>query len=121
MSRGVTDWNSVIVPPPGYLKEVEALCKKHNVLFIADEVQCGLGRAGANLAHHRDGVRPDLVVVAKALAGGETYFNSVSMTCLTDLGMYPLSGVMGDKRTMDLLDLYECVYDHLGVNTQLTA
>ncbi|KAL2272697.1 hypothetical protein FJTKL_06210 [Diaporthe vaccinii] len=81
----------VIVPPSGYLKEVEQLCKKHNVLFIADEVQCGLGRAGANLAHHRYGVRPDLVVVAKALAGG----------------MYPLSGVMGDKNIMDLLDPYE--------------
>ncbi|KAH8773564.1 pyridoxal phosphate-dependent transferase [Diaporthe sp. PMI_573] len=81
----------IIVPPSGYLKEVEELCKKHKVLLIADEVQCGLGRAGANLAHHRDGIRPDLVVVAKALAGG----------------MYPLSGVMGDKRTLDLLDPYE--------------
>ncbi|POS75666.1 hypothetical protein DHEL01_v205935, partial [Diaporthe helianthi] len=75
----------VIVPPSGYLKAVEALCKKHNILFIADEVQCGLGRAGANLAHQREGVRPDLVVIAKALAGG----------------------VMGDKRTLDLLDPYE--------------
>jgi acetylornithine/succinyldiaminopimelate/putrescine aminotransferase len=40
------------------------------VLFIVDEVQCGLGRAGANLCHLRDGVRPDLVVLGKALAGG---------------------------------------------------
>lgn len=70
MGRGLTDQSSVIVPPPGYLKGIEELCKKHNVLFIADEVQCGLGRAGANLAHHRDGVRPDMVVIAKALAGG---------------------------------------------------
>lgn len=111
----------MIVPPAGYLKEVEKLCRKHNVLLIADEVQCGLGRAGANLAHHREGVRPDLVVVAKALAGGKAYFNSVLMTSLTDLGMYPISGVMGDKRTMDLLDPYECVYDHLVADTQLTA
>ncbi|KAL1873949.1 ornithine aminotransferase [Diaporthe australafricana] len=81
----------VVVPPSGYLKEVEKLCEKHNVLFIADEVQCGLGRAGANLAYQRDGVRPDLVVIAKALAGG----------------MYPLSGVMGNKCTMDLLGPYE--------------
>ncbi|KAK2608034.1 hypothetical protein N8I77_006671 [Diaporthe amygdali] len=81
----------VMVPPTGYLKEVERLCKKYNILFIADEVQCGLGRAGANLAYQRDGVRPDLVVIAKALAGG----------------MYPISGVMGDKATMDLVGPYE--------------
>jgi ornithine--oxo-acid transaminase len=58
------------MPPPGYLKEVEELCKRHNILFVVDEVQCGLGRAGADLAHHRYHVRPDLVVLAKALAGG---------------------------------------------------
>lgn len=60
----------IVAPPKGYLKEVAALCKGHNVLFIVDEVQCGLGRAGANLCHLRDGVRPDLVVLGKALAGG---------------------------------------------------
>jgi ornithine--oxo-acid transaminase len=62
--------NRIVAPPKGYLKEVAALCKGHNVLFIVDEVQCGLGRAGANLCHLRDGVRPDLVVLGKALAGG---------------------------------------------------
>lgn len=120
MRGGLADWSSVIVPPSGYLKEVERLCKKHNILFIADEVQCGLGRAGANLAHHRDGVRPDLVVIAKALAGGISHFDPVLTNFLTDLGMYPLSGVMGDKRTMDLLEPYEYVSGHLGVDTQLT-
>ena len=61
----------IVVPPKGYLKEVAQLCKKHNVLFICDEVQTGLGRTGANLCHLREGVRPDLVVLGKALAGGK--------------------------------------------------
>jgi ornithine--oxo-acid transaminase len=60
----------IVAPPKGYLKEVAALCQKHNVLFIVDEVQCGLGRAGTNLCHLRDDLRPDLVVLGKALAGG---------------------------------------------------
>lgn len=58
-----------------------------------DEVQTGLGRAGANLCHLREGVRPDLVVLGKALAGG----------------MYPLSGVMGDDSVMSVIGPYESV------------
>jgi ornithine--oxo-acid transaminase len=61
----------IITPPKGYLKEVAALCKEYNVLFICDEVQAGLGRAGANLAHQMEDVRPDLVILGKALAGGK--------------------------------------------------
>jgi ornithine--oxo-acid transaminase len=64
----------IIVPPPGYLQEVAALCKTHNVLFIADEVQAGLGRCGADLCHLKEGVRPDMVVLGKALAGGLLLF-----------------------------------------------
>lgn len=120
MDRGFADRTSVIVPPPGYLKEVEKLCKKHNILFIADEVQCGLGRAGANLAYQRDGLHPDLVVIAKALAGGMIYFDSPSMASLSVPGMYPLSGVMGNKCTMDLLGPYEYASSHMDVETQLT-
>lgn len=59
-----------MVPPEGYLKEVADICKKHNVLFVCDEVQTGLGRTGVDLCHLRDSVRPDLVVLGKALAGG---------------------------------------------------
>ncbi|CZR64870.1 related to CAR2-ornithine aminotransferase [Phialocephala subalpina] len=81
----------IISPPKGYLKEVAELCKKHNVLFICDEVQTGLGRTGANLSHLRENVRPDLVVLGKALAGG----------------MYALSGVLGDDSVMGLLDPFE--------------
>jgi ornithine--oxo-acid transaminase len=60
-----------IVPaPPGYLAAVERLCKKHGSLFVLDEVQTGIGRTGTFIAGHRDNVRPDMVVLAKALSGG---------------------------------------------------
>ncbi|HVL66884.1 MAG TPA: ornithine--oxo-acid transaminase [Vicinamibacterales bacterium] len=60
----------VIVPPDGYLARVAEICRSQNVLFIADEIQSGLGRAGRLFAFEYDGVRPDAVVVGKALSGG---------------------------------------------------
>jgi len=60
----------VIVPDDGYMREVKALCEKHNVLLIADEVQTGLGRCGTKLAVDHDGVKPDILVLGKALSGG---------------------------------------------------
>lgn len=60
----------VVVPNDGYLAAVAALCKKHRVLLIADEVQTGLGRTGRMLACDYDGVKPDILVLGKALSGG---------------------------------------------------
>lgn len=60
----------VVVPDPGYLSEVSRLCKQYNVLFIADEVQTGLGRTGKMLACDYEQVKPDLLVLGKALSGG---------------------------------------------------
>ena len=60
----------IIVPPAGYLKAAEALCRKHNVLFIADEIQTGLGRTGALLACEHEDVKPDGLILGKALGGG---------------------------------------------------
>lgn len=60
----------VVVPETGYLKKVSELCKNHNVLFIADEVQTGLGRTGKMLCSEWDDVKPDMVVLGKALGGG---------------------------------------------------
>lgn len=60
----------VVVPPPGYLAGVAALCKKYNVLFIADEVQTGLCRTGRMLACDHEDVKPDVLVLGKALSGG---------------------------------------------------
>jgi ornithine--oxo-acid transaminase len=60
----------VFVPDEGYLKKSYDLCKKHNVLFIADEVQTGIARTGKLLACDHEGVRPDILILGKALSGG---------------------------------------------------
>ncbi len=60
----------VFVPEEGYLKKCYDLCKKHNVLFIADEVQTGVARTGKMLACDHEGVRPDILVLGKAISGG---------------------------------------------------
>ena len=60
----------VLVPPPGYLAEVRRLCTERNVLFMADEIQSGLGRTGATFACQQEGVRPDVYILGKALGGG---------------------------------------------------
>ena len=74
----------VVIPPDGYLKQVAELCKENNILFICDEIQSGLGRAGKLFAHQYEGVRPDMIIVGKALSGG----------------FYPVSGVLADKSVM---------------------
>ncbi|XP_053621096.1 ornithine aminotransferase, mitochondrial [Plodia interpunctella] len=60
----------VIIPDKGYLKKVRELCTKYNVLWIDDEVQAGLGRTGKMLAVDHEGVKPDIVILGKALSGG---------------------------------------------------
>jgi len=77
----------VIVPPEGYLKQVAEVCKKNNILFIADEIQTGLARTGKLFACEHENVRPDITIIGKALSGG----------------FYPVSAVLADK---DLLGLF---------------
>lgn len=60
----------IILPPPGYLKKVRELCDKHGVLFLADEVQSGMGRTGKFFAVEHENVVPDIIATAKALGGG---------------------------------------------------
>ncbi len=60
----------IIVPPEGYLRQVRELCSQRSVLFIADEIQSGLGRTGYTFACEHEGVRPDVFILGKALGGG---------------------------------------------------
>ncbi len=60
----------VFVPDEGYLKKVSELCKKYNVLFVADEVQTGIARTGKLLACDHEGVKPDVLILGKAISGG---------------------------------------------------
>jgi ornithine--oxo-acid transaminase len=60
----------IVVPPDGYLAECERICRRHNVLLVVDEVQTGLGRTGKVLAIHHEGVKPDGIILGKALGGG---------------------------------------------------
>jgi len=76
----------VIIPPAGYLKAVADLCRQNNVLLIADEIQTGLGRTGKLLASEHENVRPDVVILGKALGGG----------------VYPVSAVVADRRLLGL-------------------
>jgi ornithine--oxo-acid transaminase len=68
----------IVVPPDGYLRAAERLCREHNVLLVCDEIQSGLGRAGRMFAYQYEDVRPDMIIVGKALSGG---FYPVSAVC----------------------------------------
>ncbi len=60
----------IIIPPEGYLRQAWEICKENNVLFIADEIQTGLGRVGKILACEYEGVKPDIILLGKSLGGG---------------------------------------------------
>jgi ornithine--oxo-acid transaminase len=77
----------VVVPDDGYLKKARELCRKYNTLFIADEIQTGIARTGEMLCVDHEEVRPDIVILGKALSGGA----------------YPVSAVMADDEIMECL------------------
>lgn len=74
----------IVVPDDSYLRDVKALCEKHNVLLICDEIQTGIARTGRMLCSEWSGIKPDLVLLGKAISGG----------------MYPVSCVLGSKDVM---------------------
>ncbi|HEX2694495.1 MAG TPA: aminotransferase class III-fold pyridoxal phosphate-dependent enzyme, partial [Acidobacteriota bacterium] len=78
----------ILIPPDGYLKRAKEICEKNKVLFIADEIQTGLGRVGKLFASEYEGVRPDMVTVGKSLGGG----------------CYPISAVLANR---DILGLFK--------------
>ena len=77
----------VRIPPDGFLKRAEAICRAHNVLLIADEIQTGLGRTGKLLAVEHEHVRPDILILGKALSGG-VYPVSAVLSSRTILGVF---------------------------------
>ncbi|MCK6483821.1 MAG: ornithine--oxo-acid transaminase [Phycisphaerae bacterium] len=78
----------IVVPPAGYLRRCRELCTKHRVLFIADEIQTGLARTGRMFACEHEGVKPDLLILGKALGGG----------------VMPVSAVLGSNEVMGVFN-----------------
>ncbi len=74
----------IVVPPEGYLREARRICKENNVLLICDEIQSGLGRSGKMFAFEYENIRPDAVIIGKALSGG----------------FYPVSAVLASKEVL---------------------
>ena len=74
----------IVVPDDSYLKEVKALCEKYNVLLICDEIQTGIARTGKLLCSEWSGIKPDMILLGKAISGG----------------MYPVSCVLSSKEVM---------------------
>lgn len=79
--------NGVIIPDKGYLTKVQELCKTYNVLFVADEIQTGLGRAGHLLYCQEENIKPDIVCLGKSISAG----------------LYPVSAVLSSTEIMDLI------------------
>jgi ornithine--oxo-acid transaminase len=77
----------VVIPPDGYLKGIEQICRENNLLFICDEIQAGLGRSGKLFAHYYENVRPDIVIIGKALSGG----------------FYPVSAILADRPILGVI------------------
>jgi ornithine--oxo-acid transaminase len=78
----------IIVPPDGYLTTARTLCRERNVLFIADEIQTGLGRTGMRFAYQYEDAKPDVLILGKALGGG----------------VYPISAVLSSRDVMSTLE-----------------
>ena len=76
----------IIVPPAGYLRQVRDITQKHGTLMVLDEVQTGFGRTGRLFAHQHEGIKPDILVVGKALGGG----------------VYPVSAILADDAIMSV-------------------
>jgi ornithine--oxo-acid transaminase len=76
--------SGIVIPPKGFLKQAADICGAHNVLFMADEIQSGLGRTGKLFCYQWEDVRPDVVIIGKALAGG----------------FYPVSAVLSSKEIL---------------------
>ncbi len=80
--------SGVVIPQEGFLRESAELCKQNNVLLVADEIQSGLGRTGTMFAFEHENIRPDMVIIGKALSGG----------------MYPVSAVISSREVLGVFN-----------------
>jgi ornithine--oxo-acid transaminase len=78
----------IIIPADGYLKGISDICKNHNIIFACDEIQAGLGRSGKLFAYEYEGIRPDVVIIGKALSGG----------------FYPVSAVLSSREILGVFN-----------------
>jgi len=76
----------IVIPPEGFLRRLREITTNHNALLMTDEIQSGLGRTGKLFAYEHEGIRPDIVIIGKALSGG----------------MYPVSAILADDEVMDV-------------------
>jgi ornithine--oxo-acid transaminase len=74
----------IVIPPAGFLRRLREITEEHRALLMVDEIQSGLGRTGKLFAYEHEGIRPDVVIVGKALSGG----------------LYPVSGILADDEVM---------------------
>ncbi len=77
----------IVIPPDGYLKGIRQICDENNILMILDEIQSGLGRSGKLFAFEHEGIRPDIVIIGKALSGG----------------YYPVSAILSSKDILGVI------------------
>ena len=84
----IQDEAGIIIPPRGYLRDAAAVCRGNRVLMMCDEIQSGLGRTGALFAYMHEGIKPDVVIVGKALSGG----------------FYPVSAVLASKEVLGVFN-----------------
>lgn len=80
--------NGVVVPPAGFLRAAAEICRENRVLLVADEIQSGLGRTGQLFAYQHEGIKPDVVIIGKALSGG----------------MYPVSAVLASREILGVFN-----------------
>jgi len=76
----------IVIPPEGFLRRLREITTNHNALLVMDEIQSGLGRTGKLFAYEHEGIRPDIVIIGKAMSGG----------------MYPVSAILADDEVMDV-------------------
>ncbi|NDE16019.1 aspartate aminotransferase family protein [bacterium] len=131
----ISGMNGVIIPDPAWWRGIEAMCREYGILLVVDEVSCGFGRAGTDLAMHQYGIRPDFVCMAKAISAGYVPFGALWVRedvarfyddRILSAGLTAYAHPMGLAATSAVLDLLrdeafcrarDAVADHFAAGT----